>query len=844
MTINSSTIQSYNDCLKRESGKNDFNSLNFYIIQKSDGLEKRNLLITLKVRRELPVFLSSILEYCQEKYERIEKTNRIAHINDLVYYGEKVWRVIQLVEGKAIIQDLIEKKSDRISLATVVAIDPTDYIFQFRKIKIDFSSPSLKIISYYESYFDWLKIIRKKYSGFLEHCDSNPQEKIHSKALVISPDSGYYKRILTELSQIPFICDNQNSASCTSFFPIANIYKAFDIAENIQKINQEYNEVVVIGDNNIRKHLSEVIRLTDRGIIKRFILIGTEKPETNFPLTEWHWTIEEYKIWNDKPIGGEIRLKITGETIWNGVSNGVEELKVLVTKIIDTTQSLRQNIPGIRLDKVYYLVNEYLRYLLPPNYPHLAEIAQKINDYLNCDDFKDAFYEKSIFDQETIKDWSNQLRVLFDKLNYFFQTKSPKFNHIKSSLRSMEDLERFSGGRYILATRDLLEECRGIKDLHNEQYRIGSIPLFDCQNTSFDKIIDSELNTPNAQFIFPFIFNRAQLETMIECNGDVKLYLYEGLEDFKYVKVLEAYQKQFLNKIQGEDRKLFFNSEYVISEKHSKESSDQTTEQNTDSHNGLFAEFNKLSSERRNFFEQLYNVDDVDYQSREYQPQDTSEYEITFEDGETFVLPAFRRIILVEKSGNDEQRHFEIPLGSVTIDQEIIVYRNHNKHLIYNILKEQDKSGLIQEIEMASNLWFSTVREIHHLIKNNYWILEQLFADKGIKLTYQTLHGYLLHERKFPAETETLEAIRHIAIDKELSNSYLKIPNQLQNILKRKKQYLSLTIILGKGISDEIIRHFLTGVKGDILEKLDPDIFEVLKLNVKQGKVKSILKKK
>jgi len=380
--------------------------------------------------------------------------------------------------------------------------------------------------------------------------------------------------------------------------------------------------------------------------------------------------------------------------------------------------------------------------------------------------------------------------------------------------------------------------------LHDEKLRIGSVPLFDSKHTSFDHIIDSDLNTPNAQFIFSFIFNCTQLETMLECNGDVKLYLYEGLEDFKYVKVLEAYQKRIINKIQHADRKLFFVCDYALNEKPQQEFSVQPTKQDDDSYIALFTEYDKFSKERKDFFEQLYNVDDFDYQSREYQPQDLCEYEITFEDGEIFTLPVFRRVILIEKLVINELRHIEVPLGSVKIGQEIIVYRNHHKNLIYDILKEQDKSGLIEEIERASNLWFSTIREIHRQIENDYSVLAQLFTDKGINLTYQTLHGYLQHDRKFPGEIDTLEALCKIATEKDLSDNYLKTSAQLEILLKRKKQYLSLTITLGRGISDEIIRHFLTGEKGDLLEKLDLDIFEVLKLNVKQGKVKFIAKKK
>lgn len=844
MIIDSSAIQSYIDCLKKESLKNDFCGLNCYLIQKSDGLEKKNLLITLKARRELPVFLYSILDYCQQRYEYIEKNQQIAQINDLVYYSEKVWRIIKIREEQATVQELIEKKTENVWLSNLITIAPKDCSFQqSQKIKIDFSDTNLKIISYYESYYRWSNLVKDKYSGFLKHDKIEKHNKINSRILIISPDNGYFKKILNDIPHIPFTCENRSSASCTSYYHVADIYKIFDIPNGIQLINKEYNEIFIIGDNNIRKHLSDLIGLVDRGIIDRFVLIGTEKPETNFPLTEWTWTKEEYNAWCNKPISGKIRLKITGEIVWNGKSNGVEELKTLVYEIIDITQSIRQNFYNIRLDYIYYFINEYLRYILPPDHQCLSEINKKTNDFLNGDDFKNAFYEITVFDQGIIKSWCDKLTNAFNQLNLFFIKINPKFNHIQCSLKSLEDFERFNGGRYVLAARDILEECQRTNELHNPQYHIGSIPLFDSHNKSFDQIVDSDLNTSNAQYIFPFIFNRAQLETMLECNGDVKLFLYEGIEDFKYVKVLEAHQRHFLFKIQHPDRKLFFDSEYLVMEKPVQELSIESKEHSDNFKETLFKEFDKLEKGKKDFFEQLYCLDDLDYQSREYQSQDKTEYEITFEDEETFVLPGFRRIILVEKLDPDKERYLEVPLGAVQKGQTIIVYRNQNKHLIYDILKEQDNSGLIQEIEKTSNLWFSSIREIQRKIGSDYSVLEQLFANKGIKLTYPTLHGYLQHDRKFPQEIETIEAIRQIAVEKGLSDSYLKTTLQMENILKRKKQYHSITITLGRGISDEIIRHFLTGEKGDLLEKLDPDIFEVLKLNVKQGKVKFINKK-
>jgi hypothetical protein len=538
-------LQFYIDQLKLSSGTKNFIQLNSILIQKSYELAKKDLLITLKARKELPVFLNAILTYSEQRYVFIKKDKLLPQLNDLVLYQEKAWRVTHVEGEKATIQDLIEKKTNSVFLNELSKIDKDDTTYQLnRKIRLDFSKPDLKISSsYYEGYYNWLNVIKQKYT--IRDSNNEISDQREGKILIISPDNGYYDQIRKCYAHIPFSCNGQPSASCASYEPIVDILPKFDIAQNSKQIQQTYNEIFIIGDKNILHHLSDITGLVNRGWIERFVLIGTERPEMNYPLIEWHWTKEEYNIWNNKSIRGDVRLKITDETTWNNMSNGVDELKKLVNEIINITNSIRQKYIGIHLDKVYYFINEYLRYILPPDHQYLQDISQKIYNYLYSSEFKDAFYEKAVYDQLTIKDWTSQLDNAFQKLNQFFKKNSPKFSHIQSALKNKKIFQKFSGGRYVLATRDMLDNCQDILALHNYKYNIGTIPLFDNQNTNFDQIVtSSDLNTPNAQFIFPFIFNRAQLETMLEANGDVKLYLYRDIEEFKYYKGIGSSPKK------------------------------------------------------------------------------------------------------------------------------------------------------------------------------------------------------------------------------------------------------------------------------------------------------------
>ena len=850
MKINKKALQNYIDCLKKQSNNNSFININKYLIYKSIEFEENKcLLITLKARQEIPQLLFSILDYAKNKYDFIPVVKEPIEIDDLVFYENKAWKVIKIINNNADIKELVkgEKKSN-IDTTNLTLIENTQ--IKHKRRTIDFANNiDLYNPENYIAYDKWIK----KITPIPQQMEQEIQNTGINKILIISPDNGIINKVIEKYSDIPFksIRNNgkeQSSNNCSNYHSIADIYQQYDFTNNARVINDNYNEIFIIGDKNIRKYFPELVKLQDKGRIKRFALIGTDKPETNYPLIEWNWTKEEFNLLENKNITGEIRLKITGENIFNGISNGVSELQKFVTKILDIVSDIRNKHNGLFLNNVYYFVNEYLRYMLPAgdeneiSKAYLQEIQNKTTEYLKSDDFKGAFYQKAVFNQDTISQYSQKLLEIFKSLNSFFYDKSPKYIHIRSSLKNMEDFHEFNGGRHIIATRDTIKKNKEIQELQNKERKISSIRLFDKnkENINFNQIVDTDLNAPGAQFIFPFIFNRAQYELMLEANGDTKLYLYDKLEDYKYVNVLKAHEQRFLNKTQHEDRHLFFECEYIIPEQ-GKPDAEIKQEQTQTFHEKVIEEYNKLTDNEKDFFGHLYNVDDFNYSQREeYHPHDTSEYEVAFkEDDDNYVIKGNRRVILI-----DNDKHLEIPLSYIQVGQEIIIYRNQSKELIYKILLNQDKSGLMQEIENASNLWFNTLTKIKEKIRLQPVSLHDLFFHKQTAITEQTLNNYLEHNSKFPKEEKVLEAIRKIAIEKGLNDEFLKTEEQLYNILKWRSKYHSLTITLGRGISDEILHHYLTGNKGELLNKIDTDIVEVLKHNIKQGIVKTIVKKK
>lgn len=839
MLITEDAINEYIDCLKQESGTDEYFKFNTYLFEKSLNFDEKNILITLKSRKELSLFLKSILEYVKKNYSTIKRIKyQSPSIDDLVLFNDKIWRISSINNTSLEIIELIELKKKTVNENDIALIQHCDTTYKRkRKGQLDFSNPKLKIISYYEDYLSWIKIIKEKYSQIKI---GNSGEKKENRILVIVSGKRDVNPVLNDYGDIPYIYDNEESNACTSYEPIVDIYSSFDIASNTRTINSEYNEIYIIGDRNIEKHLSGLIKLTDKDRIERFVIIGTKKPETSFKMIEWHWTKEEYNAWNNQKITGNVILKIIDEQVWNNESNGVAKLKEIVNQLIDLINQLKLKYPGININNVYYFINEYLRYILPADHEYIHDTKRIITEYLDNEGFVDAFYEKAIYDQQEINNWKNNFEEKFNELHDFFVKHSPKYNHITSGLKNRDDFEQFTGGRYTITKRELIEIAKRCSDLHDIERKISAIPLYDRKKDSFDKIVDSDLNAEKVQFIFPFIFNRSQYETMLEANGDVKLYLYKDIEDFKFAKVMEANEQRFSKKINHSDRSKFSDCEYIIPEIIVQE---ETTEDASgkDEQNNIFRGYQALSDSQKDFFGGLYEIDNVEYlnETREYDPSDTTEYEIKFDNEEILTLAGSRRVILI-----DAKRYVTIPVIGLTAHQEIIVYRNQHKDLLYQILEKNDKSGLISEIEKASNLWFSTIREIDRRSNNDISKIKDLLNHKNIHITEQTLYGYLKHDRKFPKEIEMLEAIRNIAIEQNLSDNYLKNSQQLENIIRRKKQYHSLTITLGRDISSEITKFYLTGIKGVLLGRLDDEVVNILKLNIKKGVVKSITKKK
>ncbi len=861
MKINLNNLNDYLNCFLSEAEaslanpnliQDRFVKLNTHLLFKS---QKQDLLITLQARKELSSLLRSTLHYAERSYRLQPVSKELPQVGNLIYYDKKAFKVVKFEDACAILADRVNPK--------ITLTQPVESLRRIENTKvtrrrrtIDFADEKLNLMvsDNYIAYVEWLDDLGKRFK------DSAPTQELESsegRLLVIAPNERETTLLFSDLPSIPFrFCSNSQataSSSCSVFQPIADIYTNFELSDVATLLQMKYKEVVVIGDRNCSKYLSSLIKLRNRGFIERFILIAAVPPETNYSFTEWHWTKEEVNLLQAKALHGEVRFKLTSPYTADGEDNGVSLLKEHFQRIKGCLEDIFQQHNRVRLDKVYFILNEYLRYTLPPGaqsevaHAFLQHLATSTADFLESEEFKELFYERGVYSQQDIKTASARIKPLFEDLNAFFHSYSPKYAQISNSLKNYEDYEQYAGGRHIIIHNSLLHQARQIPTLHNIDFLVGVAPLFSRNEMKgFDHFVESDLNVVSSQFIFPFILNRAQYETMLEANGDIKLYLYEDIEDFKFQKIREAYERKFMQKIEHTGRASLTACRYTAPEPDVTETvvPQKSAEHETTLIN-IAQRFYNLNEHDQNFFASLFEVDDIEYdkEKRDYVPLDQTEYNITFTDTETLSLTGFRRVILVEQQ-REQESLVQIPANQVKPGDTIIVYKNQQKDILYDILLEQDKSGVMREIEQASNLWVSTLKEILRRKGDDLTLVEELLQEQGVHLNYQTLTNYLSKSTKFPKEARTLEAVRQVALDCHLSGSYFTTNAQLQNALTRKAQYHSLTITLGRGVSDEVTHYYFTAQRGKILESLDPEIVEVLRQNIKRGTVKSIEVKK
>lgn len=236
MKINKKSLTTYTDNLLAECNlyltdsdfiKDKFIKLNTYLLSKSG---KRDMLITLKVRKELTGLLRSVLYYAKSQYKLQPVSMTLPQVGSLVYHDKKVFKITNLEEDQALITDRADSRNKRTQPVTFLRkIENTTFVR--RRRKIDFADDKVAILAdNAEAYYEWLAILQKQFLN--EPAQVQDELSDDGKILIITSNEREIDKILSELHVIPFQhCKNNTSASstsCTSFRPLADVYTSMN----------------------------------------------------------------------------------------------------------------------------------------------------------------------------------------------------------------------------------------------------------------------------------------------------------------------------------------------------------------------------------------------------------------------------------------------------------------------------------------------------------------------------------------------------------------------------------------------------------------------------------------
>jgi hypothetical protein len=662
------------------------------------------------------------------------------------------------------------------------------------------------------------------------------------------------EKLFNELPFLPAVSGFDTKDACFALpfqpriFLAGNLKEARELARNFRQKQPSapVPHLYATDAKGFRKQLAELANEYAQDEWASVTLLGAEPEEEATGSARWRWSAEELDYFCGRHRSAEepekVRLKRTAVKLYTPPGAPVPEvpldavahLQDIVGKIITLLNALADGSPAVKPRPLYYFLNAYLRHILPPGRECARAAAwlrrqhERTRAYLLGQEqegdtlgeqFADAFYEAGIFSPKRIEQAAIELEVAFAKLNEFFQVHSPKHRHLTSSLKkSFHDNP--AGGRYVLADRDNYADV--LATYHDSERRVSVLRLHKNENNtlSFQHIIRSgELNSEQAHFLVPFLFNRDQYDTMSRAKGQVKLFLYEQVEDGKFENVRRAAERRDEARLLESTRRRFCDQGYDDLVAASRATAGPSSSIPNDP-------FGPIS--QADFFAQLYALDEVGY-ARETQDRvlESRPYSVRFTNGEQDVLEGSKSVLRQEDGGHVWRRISELKPADA-----ILFYENEDRNLNYRILLAQDKTGVMARIEHYSGVWQDTLHQLSRYYGPDSVLFSKL-QHQGFPVAMTSLQQYLNGTIRFPMHEASLRAMQAVAREAGLAGCALCQEEEFLALLAHRAKYQTLCKLLGRGLSDELLRYHVTQQCGPLLAALDDAVVTVLSRSIK-----------
>ncbi|AMR28921.1 hypothetical protein A0257_18660 [Hymenobacter psoromatis] len=546
----------------------------------------------------------------------------------------------------------------------------------------------------------------------------------------------------------------------------------------------------------------------------------------------WPWSRSEARGPHTAP--DPVRLTVAAEPPLPPETTGLAARVVVIRDILTALTQTSPTVPlAVCLPLVWHLLHRCLRYALPPSKAsatsrsYLAELSRKITDCLDGEELEEAFDDANRW--RDLKPTRQALEAAFANLLAYFQEYSPKYDQLRElAAEASED------GQPVVVVADR-ESLAAVQAVWRTERGVTVLPLLGGPDNVRLRLRKSSF-TANTVLLVPFLFNRDQLAELQQSPGSVHLVLLAEVEDGLYARTQESLHQQELAQRQAGGRTAVLGQTY-------EQLMPREVAPVRPSGAGLAA----ISQSQQDYFAELYTVGETRYASERQRSRASGQlYTVACTDSYRTELDGHTRVLRREVSNLDPTAAPELTpcqVDELVAGDQVIIYENDQPKLIDQILRQNDRNGLVKRIDTASAIWQQALQQLARCYSSTKALYDALQRQGGLDVNSQTLHNYLDGRRRFPGDPTTLPALLYLAERHELLGCRLLAPGEAEEVKYCRTKFQQLSIALGKGLSDEVLRFRLTGAKGNLLGKLDPDTVELVLLSAVERTIKEINQK-
>ncbi len=564
--------------------------------------------------------------------------------------------------------------------------------------------------TYFKAYLDFFKHYIPQGKTF------EALTKFNSKSLIISD-----KSVVDSLKNIPY---RYNLGQLNlPIEPMIEIVRNWDEAEKALESDDKIEEIIIIGKNKYQDQIGNIINFKNgSSTIKKIILIGSEKANTNAEFVSWHWTLEEVNllsnVTNDFPFS---RKNVKDDTLINA---------------FQSLQSIENELVGKGLIKSE--VQSTLRSLFAPMQRLVTKLNEEQankrleivkNDLEAHDKNFQIICDNANFGNELKNDLKTKILNVFSTIIEHFKSKNSKLDFAFDMCKSEEKSIR------IVTDNRYCEQLNiFIKQNKDKIRRTKAISVRDFEDVILGKtLID---NPKGIHFVFPYIYLKYDnpswyyyLLQKAKSYGTVTLLQYEGIEEQRNDAFEQFYKKENLKRLTSPDRLKFVDFEFeipkedvILEEQVITNSIEEEIKQNKD----FFAKFlvfdDDIKNKRR--AAEIFGTDETnDDNTVVRNPADRTKYKITLQNAPEYEY--FGSDVFAIPNGNS---YTQIECRNLKKGDSVAFFDVNfdNCFPILKTIKDKDVQSVVNEIVVASKEWRNWLKT---LIENKTIFLKS--KEKG-----------------------------------------------------------------------------------------------------------------